>query len=104
MEFVNRELKCAECSRLFVFSAAEQQFFRDKGFNHDPKRCKRCKTSGVGGVRVETQVKCPECGIDTTVPFKPTGKRPVLCSSCFKKQLNHPETGIPLVVPADQTE
>ena len=41
------------------------------------------QTSGVSGVRVETQVDCSECGIDTTVPFKPTGKRPMLCSSCF---------------------
>jgi CxxC-x17-CxxC domain-containing protein len=26
------------------------------------------------------------CGADTTVPFKPTQGRPVLCRSCFKQQ------------------
>ena len=104
MEFVDRELTCVECNKTFVFSAAEQQFFRDKEFNHDPKRCKQCKVkvSGARGVRVETLVKCFECGIDTTVPFKPTGRRPVLCTSCFKKQPNRPQTGISLVRPVDQ--
>jgi CxxC-x17-CxxC domain-containing protein len=96
MEFVDRELACVECNKTFVFSAAEQQFFRDKAFNHDPKRCKQCKVSNTRGVTVETQVKCYECGIDTTVPFKPTGKRPVLCSACFKKQPKNSNTGIAL--------
>jgi CxxC-x17-CxxC domain-containing protein len=104
MDLADRELKCSECGEMFVFSAGEQQFFRDRGFNHDPKRCKQCKQISAKGVRVETHVKCSECGIDTTVPFKPTGKRPVLCSSCLKKQSNRSETGISLVVSADHTE
>lgn len=29
---------------------------------------------------------CSECGADCEVPFKPTGSKPVLCSSCFSKQ------------------
>ena len=28
---------------------------------------------------------CHTCGVDTTVPFKPTQGRPVLCRSCFQK-------------------
>jgi len=88
MEFVDRELRCAKCGKTFVFSAAEQEFFKEKGFAHDPKRCKQCKASGVstGRIgRVETAVKCSECGKDTTVPFKPTGRKPVLCRDCFQK-------------------
>src|SRR5450755_3472518 len=101
MDFVDRELICVQCSKTFVFSAAEQQFFFHKGFSHDPKRCKQCNALGGRRVRVETRVKCYECGIDTTVPFKPTGKRPVLCSACFKRaQANPPQTGISLVRPA----
>jgi len=34
--------------------------------------------------RTETRTKCSACGIDTTVPFKPTQGRPVLCRSCFQ--------------------
>ncbi len=86
MEFVDRELRCVKCNQAFVFSAAEQHFFFNKGFKNDPKRCKQCNTLGGKRVRVETSVKCSECGRDTTVPFKPTGKRPVLCSVCFREQ------------------
>jgi CxxC-x17-CxxC domain-containing protein len=37
-------------------------------------------------VRPETRTTCSECGMETTVPFKPTQGRPVLCRSCFQKQ------------------
>jgi CxxC-x17-CxxC domain-containing protein len=29
-------------------------------------------------------VVCTTCGVETTVPFKPTQGRPVLCRSCFQ--------------------
>jgi CxxC-x17-CxxC domain-containing protein len=35
--------------------------------------------------REEFDVTCAECGKATTVPFKPTGTRPVLCRDCFQK-------------------
>ena len=89
---------------MFVFSAGEQEFFQDKGFVNDPKRCKRCKASATRKARVETQVTCFDCGIDTIVPFKPTGKRPVLCSSCFKKQPQQTPNEIPLMVSADHLD
>lgn len=86
MDFVDRDLKCSDCGLMFVFSAGEQIFFKDKGFTNDPKRCKSCKAllreNGVRR-RVETDVKCSKCGVDTTVPFKPTQDRPVLCRACF---------------------
>ena len=102
MDFSDRELTCVECTTTFIFSAGEQQFFRDKGFNHDPKRCKQCGNANrANRGRVETAVKCFECGKDTTVPFKPTGKKPVLCRDCFQKQSTSPTIGISLVVRAD---
>ncbi len=35
--------------------------------------------------REEFDVVCAECGKQTTVPFKPTGTRPVKCRECFSK-------------------
>ncbi len=35
--------------------------------------------------REEHEVTCAECGVKTTVPFKPTGSRPVKCRDCFRK-------------------
>lgn len=31
------------------------------------------------------EATCHTCGVDTTVPFKPTQGRPVLCRPCFQK-------------------
>jgi len=88
MEYVDRVLTCVDCGAEFVFTAGEQIFFRDKQFLNDPKRCKQCKAKrGAGGARVrpETRTTCSECGTETTVPFKPTQGRPVLCRSCYQK-------------------
>src|ERR1700729_311837 len=97
MEFLDRLLTCADCGGEFIFPAGEQLFFFDKQFKNDPKRCKPCKSkrSGVGlkagagpaaaGLsRTETRTECSECGVETTVPFKPTQGRPVLCRQCFQ--------------------
>jgi CxxC-x17-CxxC domain-containing protein len=35
--------------------------------------------------RQNFDVVCAECGTQTTVPFKPSGTRPVLCRDCFAK-------------------
>lgn len=90
MEFVDKTLRCSDCGGEFVFTAGEQLFFHDKQFKNDPKRCKQCKikrASGAGGgVRTETRTVCSECGTETTVPFKPTQGRPVLCRSCFQQR------------------
>lgn len=87
MEFVDKVLKCVDCGNDFVFTAGEQLFFHDKQFKNDPKRCKQCKSKrsrSNGGVRSETRTTCSECGTETTVPFKPTQGRPVLCRQCFQ--------------------
>jgi CxxC-x17-CxxC domain-containing protein len=89
MDFVDRTLKCADCGSEFVFTAGEQLFFHDKQFKNDPKRCKNCKSkrsgSGKGNTRPETRTTCSQCGTETTVPFKPTQGRPVLCRQCFQQ-------------------
>jgi len=88
MEFADRVLKCIDCGAEFVFTAGEQVFFHDKQFRNDPKHCKQCKAKRANGnsrVRPETRTNCSQCGEATTVPFKPTQGRPVLCRSCFQK-------------------
>ncbi len=46
-KFVDRILKCQECGAEFVFTAELQQFFYDKNFKNEPKRCKACKLARV---------------------------------------------------------
>lgn len=88
MECTDRILKCIECGGEFVFSAGEQAFFHEKQFANDPKHCKKCRANHDAKrprAQIETRVKCSECGAETTVPFKPTQGKPVLCRSCFQK-------------------
>jgi len=88
MTFVDRVLTCMQCGTEFVFTSGEQEFFADKGFERDPKRCKQCRihrNERPYRLRQETKTTCAECAKETTVPFKPTRGKPVLCHSCFKK-------------------
>ena len=84
MAFSDKELTCVDCGLPFLFSAGEQQFFRNKGFANDPKRCKRCKAKeSVGRLppRGEAAVTRATRGVVATIPFKPTRNKPVLRSS-----------------------
>ncbi len=96
MEFTDRVLTCSDCGAEFVFTAGEQLFFHDKQFRNEPRHCKQCKAKRVRGgsrVRPETRTNCSQCGAATTVPFKPTQGRPVLCRSCFQQQKLQPGAG-----------
>jgi hypothetical protein len=75
MQFTEKVLICTDCSGEFVFTASGQLFFSGKGFEHDPRRCKRCMAKRGGGrprAGTETRTTCSVCGSVTTVPFKPT--------------------------------
>ena len=98
MDFQDKVLSCSDCSADFIFTAGEQLFFHDKQFKNEPKRCKVCKTKRVAVLtsaspgpshryaKVETQATCSQCGKNTTVPFRPTQGRPVLCRDCFQQK------------------
>ncbi|UCC45132.1 MAG: zinc-ribbon domain containing protein [Candidatus Zixiibacteriota bacterium] len=37
-----RVLICCECNEEFVFTGAAQEYFAERGYTEDPKRCKSC--------------------------------------------------------------
>lgn len=91
--FEGKTLVCRECGAEFVFTASEQQFYADKGFQNEPGRCPACRAArraqNGGGARAERQmydVICDGCGQPTQVPFQPRGDRPVYCRACFEAQ------------------
>lgn len=95
MEFQDKVLTCRECGREFLFSAGEQAFYAEKGFQHQPSRCKDCRgarrTGGRGeraaaGERVLFPAVCSACGKATQVPFKPSAGKPVYCRECYAKR------------------
>ena len=95
MEFVDKTLSCSDCGTDFVFTANEQQFYNERGFTNEPKRCKECRDkrkasrdggySGGRGARQMTDVICASCGNETQVPFQPVSGRPVYCRDCYQQ-------------------
>ncbi|MBE6036573.1 MAG: cytochrome C551 [Clostridiales bacterium] len=39
----DKTLVCQDCGQEFVFTAGEQAFYKEKGFDNEPKRCKACR-------------------------------------------------------------
>jgi len=39
----DRTLKCKECGEDFTFTAGEQEFYAQKGFQNEPARCAPCR-------------------------------------------------------------
>jgi len=87
--FEDKTLVCKECGQEFLFSASEQQFYADKGFQNEPSRCPACRAARRaqnGNTRQMYEVICDGCGQTTQVPFQPRGDRPVYCRACFEAQ------------------
>ncbi|HNU94843.1 MAG TPA: zinc-ribbon domain-containing protein, partial [Bacillota bacterium] len=43
MAYEDKTLVCKECGQEFVFTAGEQQFYVDHGFQNEPSRCPECR-------------------------------------------------------------
>lgn len=97
MTYVDRTLTCVDCGAPFVHSAADQEYYAQKGFVSDPKRCASCRASrramrdsgdagrpAGNGAREYFAVVCSRCGNQAQVPFRPRMDRPVYCSDCFR--------------------
>ncbi len=98
----DRTLTCAQCGQDFTFSAEDQQYHAERGYQ-DPKRCPTCRaerrasrgdsSGSYGGSsyssydRPQRQMysaTCARCGKEARVPFEPRGDKPVYCSDCYQ--------------------
>jgi CxxC-x17-CxxC domain-containing protein len=108
MEFQDRTLTCSDCGNAFVFTAGEQSFYQEKGFAHEPRRCKDCRSrkkgesggggggsysrGSGGGARSDTGDRqtftavCSACGGPAKINFQPDPNRPVFCRTCFQSR------------------
>lgn len=96
MTFQDQNLTCRDCGNPFVWTASEQEFYQQKGFQNAPVRCPSCRSAkkarmeggrdSGGGQRQMYEITCSNCGKKDSVPFQPRGDRPVLCGDCFRKQ------------------
>jgi len=93
MVFQDKTLKCKDCGKDFVFTAGEQEFYKEKGFENEPARCRECRgkrrsnrpegSEADAPQREMYEAVCAECGVTTQVPFKPRNDRPIYCRDCF---------------------
>ena len=95
--YQDKTLTCRDCGAEFNFSASEQAFFAEKGFQNEPTRCPACRAArraqnggnSNNNTRTLYEVICDGCGCTTQVPFQPRGDRPVYCRDCFQKNRNN---------------
>ncbi len=39
----DKTIVCKDCGKTFVFTEAEQAFYKEKGFENEPIRCPECR-------------------------------------------------------------
>ena len=86
--YEDKTLVCKDCGAEFVFTAGEQEFYAEKGFENEPSRCKECRIARKNSIRqnrVMHTAICADCGKEAQVPFEPKEDRAVYCSECFAK-------------------
>ena len=86
--YEDKKIICKDCGQEFIFTAGEQEFYAEKGFQNEPQRCKACRDArktAAKGQRVLYDAVCAECGKEAKVPFQPTEGKLVYCSECYAK-------------------
>ncbi len=84
--YEDKIIKCKDCGQEFVFSAGEQEFYAERGFQNEPQRCKACRDARKNATRPQREMftaVCANCGGEARIPFQPTSDRPVYCSACY---------------------
>lgn len=73
--FEDKVLVCKECGKEFVFTAGEQEFYAERGFQNEPQRCKPCRDArknAARGPREYFTATCAMCGGEARVPRRAT--------------------------------
>ena len=90
--YEDKKLTCKECGNEFTFTAGEQEFYAERGFQNEPQRCKACRDARKNNARAPREfftATCARCGGEAKVPFQPKTDRPVFCSECFSQMHNN---------------
>jgi CxxC-x17-CxxC domain-containing protein len=45
----DRDIQCVDCGKDFVFTEREQEWYREKGLTHEPRRCRDCRAAKKAG-------------------------------------------------------
>ena len=53
--YQDKTLVCKDCGAEFVFTAGEQEFYAEKGFENEPQRCKDCRNARKNNMRAQKE-------------------------------------------------
>ena len=70
--YQDKTIVCKDCGQTFVFTAGEQEFYAERGFQNEPQRCKICRDKRQNGSRPAREyftATCAACGGEARVPF-----------------------------------
>ena len=68
--YEDKTLKCKECGADFIFTAGEQEFYAEKGFQNEPQRCKACRDKRKNVNKEQREMfttVCANCGKEARV-------------------------------------
>ena len=85
--YEDKTLVCVDCGNEFVFTAGEQEFYAQKGFENEPKRCPECRAANKTRKRAAREFfigVCAECGGE----MKYAGLGEFRCVECGNVQFN----------------
>ena len=57
----DKTLTCCECGQEFVFTASEQEFYAEKGFTNEPRRCPTCRQARKQRMAFKPSVRNAKC-------------------------------------------
>ena len=63
--YEDKTLVCKECGKEFVFTAGEQEFYAEKGFQNEPQRCRDCRQARKNANHPQRELYtavCAACG------------------------------------------
>ena len=83
--YEDKVLVCKDCGNEFTFTAGEQEFYAEKGFQNEPTRCRECRVARKANrPKGESfEAVCADCGKPALVKFIPKDDRPIYCNECF---------------------
>ena len=55
--YEDKTLVCKDCGNEFVFTAGEQEFYAEKGYENEPLRCKDCSIARKNAIKYLDRVK-----------------------------------------------
>ena len=79
--YEDKTLICKDCGKEFVFTAGEQEFYAEKGFQNQPQRCRPCRQARKGNAAPQREMYtgvCAACGKEARVPLPAPGRPPGL--------------------------